>query len=170
MGGLIVGRQAGIGLSEVFNPTLNQQSSIVGQIYTIVLMLLFLIAGGHRAAMAALLDTFDAIPLLAFRYGESYMQLCVEMLAAAFILGIRIAAPVLVALFLTETALALLSRTMPQFNILTVGFTLRTMVGLGVAALALTGAEEILLDAIWDGVEAVRTAAGLDLSRMRLVP
>lgn len=160
--GLMVGRQAGIALANVFDPTRNQQVSIVGQVYTISLTILFLLAGGHRATMAALLDTFEVIPLLSFRFDEMFVLLLVEMLAAAFILGIRLAGPVLIALFLTGTALGFLSRTMPQLNILTVGFTLRLMVALAVAGMALIACEELLLDAVWDGVDLVRTSFGLD--------
>lgn len=167
--GLIVGRQASIALSSVFDPVRGQQTSIVGQIYTITFTTLFLLSGGHRAAMAALLDTYDAIPLLAFSYGENLAVLLVEMLAASFVLGIRLATPVLISLFLLGTSLAFLSRTMPQLNILTVGFTLRILVGLGVAALALQVSQDILLDSIWDGVALVRTAFSLDPLRTRLV-
>jgi flagellar biosynthetic protein FliR len=169
VGGLIVGQQAGIALADVIDPTGNQQASIMGQIYTISLTLLFLLAGGHRATMAALLDTFSVIPLLSFQFDEMFLMLLVEMLAGAFILGIRLAGPVLIALFLLGTALAFISRTMPQLNILTVGFTLRLLVALGVASLAIIAYQDLMLDAVWDGVEQVRAAFGLDPVNSRLV-
>ncbi len=169
VGGLMVGRQAGLALANVFDPTQDQQASITGQVYTIGLTMLFLVAGGHRATLAALLDTFKMIPLLSFQFDESFVVLLVEMLASAFILGIRLAGPVLIALFLMGTALAFLSRTMPQFNILSVGFGLRVMTALAVAALSIGALEELFLDSIWDGVELVRDTFGLDPARSRLV-
>ena len=51
--GEMVSQQAGISLSEVINPLLDEQSSIIGQIYVVVLTLIFLWAGGHRAVMAS---------------------------------------------------------------------------------------------------------------------
>jgi flagellar biosynthetic protein FliR len=131
---------------------------------------LFLLAGGHRAAMAALLDTFKVIPLLSFRLDETFILLLVEMLASAFILGIRLAGPVLLALFMMGTALGFLSRTMPQFNILTVGFTLRLLLALAVGGLAISASQDVLLDAIWDGIDQIRAAFGLDPSHHCLVP
>ncbi|MGB2987067.1 MAG: flagellar biosynthetic protein FliR [Phycisphaerae bacterium] len=169
VGGLIVGRQAGIALANVFDPTRNQQVSIIGQIYTITFTLLFLLVGGHRATMAALLDTYEVIPLLSFQLDEAFVLLLVEMLAAAFILGIRLSGPVLIALFLTGTTLGVLSRTMPQLNILTVGFVLRLLVGLAAAGMALGACEDLLLDAVWEGVDLVRAAFGLDPNRTLLV-
>lgn len=169
VGGLMVGRQAGLALANIFDPTQNSQASITGQVYTISFTIIFLLAGGHRAAVAALLDTFAMIPLLSFRFDEPFVVLLVEALASAFILGIRLAGPVLIALFLVGTALAFLSRTMPQLNILTVGFALRAIVALAVAAVAIGAAEDLLLDAVWESVERIRLAFGLDPNLHRLV-
>ena len=72
-------------------------------------------------------------------------------------------------MFLMGTALGFLSRTMPQLNILTVGFTLRLLLALAVAALAISACEDVLLDAVWDGVELVRATFGLDPAHTRLV-
>jgi len=168
-GGVIVGRQAGLALGEVYDPMRGEQATIFGQIYTITLTVLFLIVGGHRAAMAAVLDTYEVIPLLSFRFDESFVLLFIEMLSAAFIVGIRLAAPVTIALFIGAMALGFLSRTMPQMNILTVGFLIRACVALGVAALALNGCQDLLLDAVWDALELIRGAFGLDPRHLALV-
>lgn len=169
VGGMMVGRQAGIALANVFNPASDSQVSITGQVYTIAFTVVFLLAGGHRAAVAALLDTFDVIPVLSFQMNESFMLLLVEMLAASFILGIRLAGPVLIALFLVGTTLAFLSRTMPQLNILTVGFAIRAITALAIAALAMGASGDLLVDAVWEGVERIRLTFGLDPVLNRLV-
>ncbi|UCE60324.1 MAG: flagellar biosynthetic protein FliR [Phycisphaerales bacterium] len=169
VGGKVVGQQAGLILGQVFDPMRNQQASIVGQIYAITLTLMFLLAGGHRAAMAAVLDTYTVIPLLSFKFDDSIILLLIEMLTAAFIMGLRLAAPVTIALFLTATALGFLSRTMPQMNILSVGFLIRVCVALGVASIALSGCQDLFLNAIWDALELIRSAFGLDPSRTGLV-
>jgi flagellar biosynthetic protein FliR len=159
--GEMVSQQAGFSLGEVIDPMFDLQSSIIGQLYAIVLTWLFLLAGGHRAMMAALLDTFEVIPILSFQPGDSLVLLLIEMLSAAFILGVRLAGPVLIALFLSGTALGFLSRTMPQLNILSVGFTLRALLTLGVAALTLAACQDMMLDALADGLDVVRASFGL---------
>jgi len=160
--GLMVGRQAGLAIGQVFDPSSNTQVSIIGQVYSISLMTLFLLAGGHRATMAALLDTYDVIPLLSFQVNDSIPLLLIAMVTAAFVLGIRLAGPVLIALFLTGTAMGFLSRTMPQLNILSIGFTVRVMVALGVAGFALAGYQDVLVDAVWTAFETIRSGMGLD--------
>jgi flagellar biosynthetic protein FliR len=160
--GLIMGHQSALALGEVINPALDEQSSITGQIYSLSFLTLFLAAGGHRAAVAALLDTYEVIPLLTYQFQESILLLLIETLTSGLILGIRLAGPVMIALFLTETALALLSRTIPQLNILTVGFSARILLSLAVAAFVFSGCGDLLLHYLDDGLAAIRAAFGLD--------
>ncbi len=167
--GQMVAQQAGIALGQVFDPSRQDRTTVVGQLYGLTLLTVFLLAGGHRATMAALLDTYAVIPILSYSHDESVVLLLIEMFTAAFIFGLRLAAPVLIALFLSSITLGFLSRTMPQMNILSVGFTLRVMVALGAASIALASCHELLMDAVWSGLEAVRGAFGLDVSQLRLV-
>lgn len=167
--GRMIAQQAGLGMSQIVDPTQNIQTSIIGQIYSISLTVLFLMIGGHRALLAALMDTYQVIPMLSFQADNTIALLMIEMLTSSFIFGIRVAAPVVLALFLTGTALGVLSRTMPQLNILTVGFTLRALIALGVAGIALAASRDMFLRAIWNAFELVRGAFGLDPTGTRLV-
>lgn len=159
--GTMIGQQAGLALSQAVNPLEDLRTTVVGQIYFTILSMVFLLAGGHRAAMSALLDTYKVIPLLSYQPGESMLLLLIEILTAAFIVGVRVAGPVIIALFLTETSIGFVSRTMPQLNILSVGFAIRAFVALGAAALSLSASEDLLLDALWDGLDMIRTSFGL---------
>jgi len=160
--GSMIGQQAGLSLGEVVDPLHNEQASVVGQVFTVVLTIVFLLAGGHRAAIAAVLDTFKAIPLLSFQSNDSIVVLLVETLTAAFVVGIRMAGPAMIALFLTAIALAVISRAMPALNILTVGFTVKVMVAIAAIWMTIGLCQDVLVDAIWDGLGMVRAAFGLE--------
>lgn len=167
--GTLVGQQAGLSLGEVSNPMQDHQASVLGQIYTTVLTLVFLLAGGHRAMMAALLDTFSILPVMHLVSTESILLLLVETLTAAFVAGIRLAGPAMIALFLAAITLAVLSRAMPQLNILTIGFTLKVVLALAVVWLSMMYCEHLLLEFVADGLDAVRAAFSLPPGRLRLV-
>ena len=154
--GTVAGQQAGMALSEVFNPLADEETSILAQFYVAILMLVFLAIGGHRAMLAALLDTYRAIPILSYSPGEPIVMVLVATLSAAFVLGLRVAGPVVIALFLTEAAVGFVARTVPQLNILSVGLALRNLVALAVAAVSISALEPLLVDAIWDGLDIVR--------------
>ncbi len=161
MAGMLIGQQAGIALASAIDPTQNSQSTVVGQVYMIVTLLTFLVIGGHRLLVAALLDTFAVIPVLTFGMNDSMLGLIGDMLSAAYILAIKLFSPVLIALLLTTLTLAFLSRTIPQLNILTVGFAIRGMVAMGATAFALAASQELLISSLLDGLEMTRAAFGL---------
>ncbi len=159
--GMMIGQQAGIALASVIDPSQGESSTVVGQVYVITTTLIFLAIGGHRMLMAALLDTFAAVPVLSFRFNESLLRLVADLLSAAFVLGIKLFGPVLIALLLTSVALGFLSRTMPQLNILSVGFAIRTMAAIAIAALGIGAAQDLLVDSLLDALQAVRGVFGL---------
>ena len=161
IGGLIVGRQAGMGIGQSFDPATDTSSSTVAQLYTTIILTLFVMIGGLRATMAALLDTFEVIPLMSYEVNESLVFLLTQTIASAFVLAIRLAAPALIALSLVTLAMGLLTRTMPQMNILSVGFSVRAMVMMGTAGLAISVSQEVVLDLIMDGLDTVRDQMGV---------
>lgn len=163
--GLVFGQQGGFALGEVFNPALEEHTSVTGQLYGTIFALVFLAVGGHREAIAALLDTYQRIPPLSFQFDERVIALLLEMLVVAFVFAVRLAGPILIALFLAECALAVLSRAIPQLNILTIGFALRAMLGVSVAAIVLSSAGQPMIDLIVDGTGLIREAFDLPPSR-----
>jgi len=159
--GLFIGQQAGMALAQVFDPNLNQQTTSLSQVYSIIFFLFFLLAGGLRAMVAALLDTFAVLPLLGFSPDRGVGTLLGAVLGSAMILAVRLSGPVLIALFLLSLTLGFLSRTMPQLNILSVGFSLRVMTVLLTAGVALTFCQAPILDAITSSLTDARSAMGL---------
>jgi len=163
--GTLAAQQAGLSLSEVINPLQDTQTSVLGQSYMTIFGLCFLAVGGHRAMIAALLDSYRAVPVLTVVVNDSVLLLLIDAVSSAFSFGIRLAGPVLVALFLTETALGFVSRTVPQLNILSVGFAIRGLVALGVIAISVTTSEGLLLKAFNEGIGLLRAALNLPDSR-----
>ncbi|MFQ5489170.1 MAG: flagellar biosynthetic protein FliR [Phycisphaerae bacterium] len=159
--GMMIGQQAGIGLASVIDPSQNTSSTVVGQVYMITTLMIFLSIGGHRLLMAALLDTFGVVPVLSFTVSENMVGFVADLLSASYILAIKLFAPVMIALLLTTVALGFLSRTIPQLNILSVGFAVRSMASLGAAALAIGAAQDLLVRALLESLDAIRAVFGL---------
>lgn len=159
--GMIVGQQAGLALGQVFNPVLNTNTTILGQLFFLTALTVFVLAGGHRELMRALLDTFDVIPVLSFRFSNSMLDLVTVLLAGAYAVALRMAAPVLIALLTATLVMGFLSRTIPQLNILSVGFPVRVLVTLTVAGFVLAASGGLLTGAMTDVFDRVREAFGL---------
>ena len=124
---ILYGQQMGIALANVFNPMAETTTNVMGTLFHLTAVAIFLVIGGHRLMMQGLLDTFRSVPLLGFEMTAGVLDVIVSLLAAAFVLAVKVAAPVLVTLMLASVAMGLIQRTMPQFNILSAGFQVRIM-------------------------------------------
>ncbi len=147
-GGLLVAMESGLAFGRVVNPTTEEDETVVGIFYLQMAVVLFLVVGGHRALVAACLDTFEAIPLLSDRCGSAFgADLLLQALVLSGHVAFRVAAPALIALFLVNLAMGFISRTMPQLNILAVGFSLKSMIAFLVMAVSLPSATGAFVDA-----------------------
>ncbi|NOX59737.1 MAG: flagellar biosynthetic protein FliR [Planctomycetes bacterium] len=161
LAGMVIGQQAGLGLGQVFNPALNSNTTIVGQLFFIVALTAFVLMGGHRELMRALLDTFSTIPVMSYRTQPNILNLMIELLTMSMTTGLRLVAPVLMSLFIATIVLGFLSRTMPQLNILSVGFVVRILIALAMAGFALTAADGLFDSAFAEAIHKSREAFGL---------
>lgn len=161
LAGMIIGQQAGLGLGQTYNPLTATSTTTLGQVYFIVLLMIFIAAGGLQALIRGLLDSFRAVPLLSFTVQDGHVEFLVDLLHASFVLGLKLAGPVMIAMFMTTITMGILSKTMPQLNILSVGFIVRILVCLSAAALSLSSARSVLVDACYDALDAVRSTLGL---------
>lgn len=159
--GMIIGQQAGMSLGQVFNPVLNTNTTILGQIFFLSAITVFVLAGGHRELMRALLDTYDSVPVMSFRFSPPMLDLMTGLLTASYTMALRLAAPVLISLLMATLAMGFLSRTMPQFNILSVGFAVRTLIAMGIGGFSLAASSDLFNNAFVDALTRIREAFGL---------
>lgn len=136
LGAVHVAQQMGIGLAEAYNPGAADASGTVRGLLRLTAVVIFLLIGGHRALLSALLGSFDTVPPGGGAGELGMLPTILAVLAASFTLALKVAAPVLVALLLTTAAMGLLQRTVPQCHVLSVGLPVRAVVGLIVLAAA----------------------------------
>ena len=122
LAGLLIGQQIGISLADVFDPTFEGQSSILGRLFFMLTLVLFLLLGGHRVLIAALLGSFSSVQPGSFDFTLVPAGGLAALLSQAYLLAIRFAAPALVAVFLATVSLSFIARTIPQLNVISVGF------------------------------------------------
>jgi flagellar biosynthetic protein FliR len=156
-----VSHQAGILLGSVFNPMLDSSESVLSQLYYFAAMMGFLAIGGHRQLVRAVLDSFETIPVMGFRVVDGLLELVVDLVSIAFEMALRISAPVVVALLLALIALGFISRTVPQLNILTIGFPLKLAMALLVLALTVMSLEPTLMELFETSMDGVRGVLSL---------
>ena len=128
---------SGMQVADVFNPTLGTSVPLFGQLLDSIMIVTFISVGGHQMLMAALLDTFKHMPVSQVHWHEGALDLLVVLLGEAFALGLKIGAPVMVAMIISLLVMGLISRTLPQLNVIQVGFSLNSMIMLLILSLTL---------------------------------
>lgn len=134
--GEFIGLQMGLSFATFYDPLSSSQTPVISEFIGLLTMLLFLSFNGHLMYVATLAQSFTAIPVSATPLGLGSWLNLAELGGKMFAAGLLLALPVIVALMITNLALAVLTRVAPQLNIFAIGFTL-TLTG-GFIALAFT--------------------------------
>ena len=128
--GELIDLQIGFAVANVINPTTQQQVTIIGEFELAIATLLFFIANGHHILIQGIAGSFNIVPLPYITLDPSVAGNVMIFFGATFTTVFKIAAPVAVALFLTNLAFALMSKVAPQMNVFVVGFPIQIGVGL----------------------------------------
>jgi flagellar biosynthetic protein FliR len=104
--------------------------TMLGELNEMITLMIFIFINGHHFLIEGLYASVRAIPLTKFEITESTITLLTRLSTTILMIGIKMAAPVLVALFLTTLGLVLLARVAPQTNIFILSFQLKIVVGL----------------------------------------
>lgn len=156
--GQLIGRTSGLALADVYDPSTGENIPELAHLLYLVTMAVFVAIGGHRIVLAGLLETFAAMPPgsgLLITNLETLFDVMQTLLAESFVLGIRAAAPLLTALLLATLVTALISRTLPQLNVLAIGFGINALVTFGVLALSLGAAAWVFQGQLESAVQAL---------------
>lgn len=137
LAGAIVGYQIGFAMVNVVDPNSSTQVSIIGEFWFLLGTLIFLALGGHHMILSSLIDSFRAMPLGDAIPTGAVGEWFIKYTAFAFVLAVKIAAPVMLTIFLIEISMGVLARTMPQMNIFIVGFPLKIFTGLLMVGISL---------------------------------
>lgn len=140
LAGQVIGQMSGLMLADVYDPTLEDSFPIFSKLLFLVTMAVFVCIGGHRLVMAGLLDTFRTIPPGQAALPEQFIWTLESLVTQSFALALRASAPACASLLLVTVVLALIGRTLPQLNVLALGFGVNAVATFGVLAVSLGAA------------------------------
>jgi len=146
--GYMISHQMGLGLARVFNPELESDTDITGQLVMYLGLGAFVALGGIEVAFLSVAHTFTNVPLGGLAPGQVPLDMIVGLIASGFELGLRVAAPVLSIILLLMIAMGFVSKTMPQINVMSVGFTFKIVFGLVMFAFSLVAMQQATSDEI----------------------
>jgi flagellar biosynthetic protein FliR len=133
MAGGFIGRQMGIGIANVMDPTSRQQIPVVSHFWALVMITYFLAIDGHHLLVETMFRNFSKIPLGGGEFPPALGTTIVRSVSHAFFIALKLGLPAMIFLLLVDTAISFTARVMPQMNIFLV--TLPLKIGTGIFVL-----------------------------------
>jgi len=134
MAGKILDIQSGFGMGTVYDPVTRGGAPLFGTMLNMLGVIVFFGLDGHHAFMRGLAYSLQQVPP-----GTGLPGLAVESVirqfGLMFSLGVALVIPVILCLLLVETALAVVSRVLPQMNVFVVGIPVKTVAALALLAM-----------------------------------
>ncbi len=150
--GKVMGMQIGFAIVNTVDPQSGAQVSIISQLYYLLAVMMFYAVDAHHIVLSALVHSCTALPPFSPVDGGAGAWLLVKEYGTIFKIGLQIAAPCVIVLLLVSATMGVVVKTVPQINILIVGFPIKIGVGLLTVGLSLAFFGEIFLSLL-QGVE-----------------
>lgn len=128
-GGELLGFQMGFTMINFADPLTGNNTGIAAYFLWMTALLTFLALDGHLYMIKGFAESFRILPPGALLISDHLLWDVLNLSRNIFILALKIAAPVMVALFCVETGLGLVARTSPQIHIMEFGFPIKIGVG-----------------------------------------
>lgn len=156
--GEIMSQSIGLSSASIFNPMLGSQSNTLEQFQVTLAMLLFLSFNGHHVLLTAMNQSFTVIPMSFDMIRFDGVKSAAVMGSEILVLGLKLGSPVMVALFLSQVAMGVIGRVVPQINVLVTSLHLSIIIGLFVIF--------VTLPFFLDGVHEMENEMGEHLFRI----
>src|SRR5690606_28449820 len=139
LAGHFIGYQIGLSLGALIDPQSGVRNNVLAVLYANIVVILCLATNAHHDVLRALADSYTALPIGFGGIDGAVAVSIAEMLGIVFVLGVRMAMPVVAVLVLVEVGLGLLARVAPSLNVIIAGAPVRSVAGLLVMAASLIG-------------------------------
>jgi flagellar biosynthetic protein FliR len=158
--GHLSGQQIGFTYGATIDPQSGVRNNILSMLYGSLATLGFLAINGHHALLRALAESYSGLPIGVGHLNASIVSAVGDIFALVFVVGVRLAAPVVVVLLIVELAVGLISRTAPSLSYMVIGYPIRIILGLMLLA-ALVGTIPAVTNSLVDSVLATGAATAL---------
>jgi flagellar biosynthetic protein FliR len=157
--GRILDSQIGFGAAAILNPATQTVSPLLANLFGMLAIAVFLSLDGHLLLIKALSLSLQTMPPGSMLSAEKWPSILAHS-GVSFLFGLSLAGPIMGLLLLADIALAVLARSMPQLNVLVLGFAIKIILGLIGMTLAIRLAHTVLNQLFattflyWDGLTA----------------
>jgi flagellar biosynthetic protein FliR len=156
--GHFCGYQIGLSMGSILDPQSGVRNDLLAILYSSLASVICFMTNAHHLLLRALADSYTALPIGLGAVDGSLVESVSRLLGLVFVMGVRLALPVIIVLLLVEFTLGLVARVAPSLHVLVAGAPVRVVVGLLVIATTLAALPTLIARYMPD---ALTLAAGL---------
>lgn len=120
----------GLNIAQIYDPQYNTQLTITSGMYYAFMVLLFLATNGHLRLIAIFFQSALAVPFGTVAWKPELTQAMLGMFEQSILIGLQFAFPLIAMELVTEIAVGILMRIIPQVNVFVVNFQVKIIVGM----------------------------------------
>ncbi len=139
MAGQLASMSMGLGAAQLMDPNLGVAVSDIARMYGDIIILMFLLMGGHHLVIQVVSGYSGSFVPGTFFLTASTIDVLISRTAHTFFVGVMLSAPVVVALLLTQFVMGMMSKTVPTINIFIISFPLTIGIGMILTVMGLHG-------------------------------
>ena len=120
----------GFSMASAMDPITGQNSPLIGIFISLVALMVLLQIDGHHLILMFIADSINEVPLGGFLLTDAMVRYFIDAMKNFFIMGFTIAFPLIALAYISDVIFGMLMKTMPQFNLLVVGFPIKITVSM----------------------------------------
>jgi flagellar biosynthetic protein FliR len=161
LGGQLLANSMGLSFAFNTDPMHGVQTPVLGQVYSMLVVLTFLALDGHLKLIEVLVDGFRTLPVGTTGLGPDGAWSVVIWGAQLFSGALQIALPGVTALLIVNIAFGVMSRAAPQFNLFAVGFPISLVFGLLIILAGLPSMQATFVRLLSDAFDLLRRLSAM---------
>lgn len=130
IGGQFIDFQIGFGMMSSYDPTTESNASLIERLLNMFAIVVFFSINGQEMLISQIVDSFKNVKLGTFVINSKSVLVVFNEFIQFFIMGFKIALPIILVLIITDIVLGLMSRTVPQLNVMILGLPIKILLGL----------------------------------------
>ncbi len=129
LAGIVIDTSIGFSMVNVISATDETEMPLTANIFYILATLVFLVTNAHHRVLEAVWQCFRTVPLAGGILNLGVIDVFNVIFVQSFVIGIKIAAPFLLTILISDVIMGLLSKAMPGFNVFMVGMPAKAVIG-----------------------------------------
>lgn len=127
--GELIDMQMGISMAKLYDPQSNISMPIVGSILNALFILLFFVSNAHLAVISLMVQSFQMIPLGKIIITQHTADYVISFFGVVLELSVKLALPMIVIQLLSEVAVGVIMKAIPQINVFVLNLELKLLIG-----------------------------------------